>query len=300
MNESARPVPHQIDAQALQRQLSRLALGDAAPWLHAEVARRMAERLDFIKLKPADYLDWGPSLGDSLAALQQAYPAARAWWQEPTPALRQRAEARLQKPWWRRLMGGVGASGPQLAQGGETVQMLWANMALHAAPDKPALLKTWHQLLAVDGFLMFSCLGPDSLVELVRLYESRGWGRPLPAWVDMHDLGDMMVEAGFADPVMDQERLRLTWSDPAKLLADLRALGGNLAPARFQGLRTPRWRAQLLDALEGLRGPDGLIALSLELVYGHAFKPQPRPRVSGETRVSLDEMRSMVRRPGKD
>ncbi|HLO93533.1 MAG TPA: biotin synthase, partial [Burkholderiaceae bacterium] len=152
----------------------------------------------------------------------------------------------------------------------------------------------------VDGFLMFSCLGPDSLVELVRLYESLGWGRPLPAWVDMHDLGDMMVEAGFADPVMDQERLRLTWSEPEKLLADLRALGGNVSPARFPGLRTPRWRARLLAALEGLRGPDGLIALSLELVYGHAFKPVPRPRVSGETHVSLDDMRSMVRRQGKD
>jgi len=297
MNESAPSVPHQIDAQALQQQLRRLARRDEAPWLHAEVARRMAERLDFIKLKAVDYLEWGPGLGDSLAALQAAYPQARAWWLEPTPALRQRAVQRLQKPWWRKLMA---TAGPQLAQGGEAVQMLWANMALHAAPDKPALLKTWHQLLAVDGFLMFSCLGPDSLVELVRLYESMGWGRPLPAWVDMHDLGDMMVEAGFADPVMDQERLRLTWSDPAKLLADLRSLGGNVSAARFPGLRTPRWRGRLLAALERLRGPDGLITLSLELVYGHAFKPVPRPRMSGETHVSLDDMRSMVRRQGKD
>ena len=110
----------------------------------------------------------------------------------------------------------------------------------------------------------------------------------------------MMVEAGFADPVMDQERLRLTWSEPQKLLTDLRALGGNVSPARFPGLRTPRWRDRLLAALDSLRGPDGLITLSLELVYGHAFKPVPRPRVSGETHVSLDEMRSMVRRPGKD
>ncbi len=297
MSESARPVPHQIDAPALQRQLRRLAGRDEAPWLHAEVARRMAERLDFIKLKPTDYLEWGACLGDSQAALHEAYPQARVWWLEPTPALRQRAEARLRKGWWRKLLT---AAGPQLARGGESVQMLWANMALHAAPDKPALLKTWHQLLAVDGFLMFSCLGPDSLVELVRLYDALGWGRPLPAWVDMHDLGDMMVEAGFADPVMDQERLRLTWEDPAKLLADLHALGGNVAPARFPGLRTPRWRARLLAALDGLRGPDGLITLSLELVYGHAFKPLPRPRMSEETRVSLDDMRRMVHRPGKD
>jgi malonyl-CoA O-methyltransferase len=297
MNDDARPVPHQIDPQALQHQLRRLARQEDAPWLHAEVARRMAGRLDFIKLKPQAYLEWGPSLGDSQEALSAAYPRTQAWWLEPAPALRERAEARLRRPWWRRALG---SDGPRLDAGEAPVQMLWANMALHAAPDKSALLRAWHQRLAVDGFLMFSCLGPDSLVELTRLYQSLGWPRPLPAWVDMHDLGDMMVEAGFADPVMDQERLRLTWADPVKLLADLRALGGNVAPERFPGLRTPRWRDRLLAALEGLRGPDGLIGLSLELVYGHAFKPVPRPRVSGETRVSLDDMRSMVRRPGKD
>jgi malonyl-CoA O-methyltransferase len=115
----------------------------------------------------------------------------------------------------------------------------------------------------------------------------------------MHDVGDMLVHAGFADPVMDQERIDLTWGDPAKALADLRALGGNLSPLRHAGLRGRAWRARLLEALESLRGADGRLHLSLELVYGHAFKPAPRLTVSGETRVSLDQMRNMVRGSAK-
>jgi malonyl-CoA O-methyltransferase len=111
----------------------------------------------------------------------------------------------------------------------------------------------------------------------------------------MHDLGDLMAQAGFVDPVMDQERLRLTWADGEALLRDLRALGGNLAPTRFAGLRTPRWRRQLLEGLEGLRGTDGRLGLSLELVYGHAFKGAPRHAVAAETAVSLDAMRESLR-----
>jgi malonyl-CoA O-methyltransferase len=111
----------------------------------------------------------------------------------------------------------------------------------------------------------------------------------------MHDLGDMLVHAGFADPVMDQETLTLVWESPDALLGELRALGGNAAPGRFAGLRTPRWRARLGDALAALAGPDGRPRLSFEIVYGHAFKAAPPPLTDRPTTVSLDEMRALVR-----
>ena len=154
----------------------------------------------------------------------------------------------------------------------------------------------WQRALDVDGFLMFSTLGPGSLRELVQLYGRLGWPVPMAPFVDMHDLGDMLVQAGFADPVMDQETLTLNWPSSEALLAELRLLGGNIDPHRMPGLRTPRWRARLLQALDSLAGPDGRIALGFEVVYGHAFKAVPRPRMAGETAVSLDDMRAMVRR----
>jgi malonyl-CoA O-methyltransferase len=114
----------------------------------------------------------------------------------------------------------------------------------------------------------------------------------------MHDIGDLLVGAGFADPVMDQERIQLTWAQADDLLKDLRLLGGNVAPERFVGCRGKTWHQKLLQALETLRRPDGRLHLSLEIVYGHAFKPVPKIRVSPETSLTLEQMRAMVRRSG--
>jgi malonyl-CoA O-methyltransferase len=114
-------------------------------------------------------------------------------------------------------------------------------------------------------------------------------------FVDMHDLGDMLVHAGFADPVMDQEVLTLTWDDPEALLRELHGLGANASPDRFAGLRTPRWRERLLAGLREMASPDGRIHLQFEVAYGHAFKAVPRVPLSAETTVSLDDMRTMVR-----
>jgi malonyl-CoA O-methyltransferase len=166
---------------------------------------------------------------------------------------------------------------------------------LHAQRDPPALFARWHELLQTDGFVMFSCLGPGTLAELRGLYARLGWPAPAADFVDMHDLGDMLVHAGFADPVLDQETLTLHWASAHALLLELRTLGTNAAPGRFAGLRTPRWRERLLHELESLAGPDGRLRLSFEVAYGHAFKAAPRVRSGEPTTLSLDAMRAMVR-----
>ncbi|MCC7100000.1 MAG: biotin synthase, partial [Rubrivivax sp.] len=170
---------------------------------------------------------------------------------------------------------------PLLAEGevpAGAAQLVWSNMLLQAIADPRPLLARWHEALAVEGFLMFATLGPGSLPELRAIYRAERWGEPMQAFVDMHDLGDMLVFAGFADPVMDQEILTLTWPDVPALLAELRALGANLSPRRHQGLRTPRWRERLQQAL-ATTAQDGRPRLSFELVYGHAFKAAPRAPV---------------------
>lgn len=291
--------PRQIDPPALARQLRRLARAEAPPWLHLEVATRMAERLPIIKLQPKRVLQWSAFLGGAGPLLSSNYRQAEQVCVEPTAELQARSEAAHKRAWWQALRGvaEVAVVAPQAVTNGQA-ELVWANMCLHAGPDLPATLAAWHAALAVDGFVMFSCLGPDSFVELRPLFKRMGWGETAPQWWDMHDIGDVMVGVGFADPVMDQERVTLTWANAEDLLRDLRALGGNLAPTRFAACRSRTWRRQLLAELEGLRGPDGRLSLSLELVYGHAFKPKPRLRVSAETSLSLEEMRAMVRRSG--
>lgn len=289
------PRPQDLDAAAVQHQSRRLARASQPPWLHAEVARRMAERLPFIKLQPARVLDTSPALGASSELLRAAYPQAEMLWHEADAALAALAAQDRSLNWWRKLRGASTGQVPALpVQPG--VELLWSNMALHATADLPALLSQWQASVAVGGFVMFSCLGPDSFVELRPLYGRAGWGRPAPDWWDMHDLGDLLLQAGFADPVMDQERLRLTWANPESLLADLRALGGNLAPTRFDGLRGKTWRRQLLGELDKLRDVEGRLALTLEMVFGHAFKAAPRLKVAAETHVSVDAMRASLRK----
>jgi malonyl-CoA O-methyltransferase len=278
-----------VDDAALSRVRRRLAAAAQPPWLHGEVARRMAERLPLILQRPHTVLDWGAPASGSAEALRAACPQARR-----LPVLLDAAAPPAAAPWWspRRWGGGPPPqSAADLAPAAG--DLLWANMGLHWCADPQAEMRHWHRALAVDGFLMFSTVGPGTAAALRALYAARGWPTPHAAFVDMHDLGDMLVGAGFADPVMDQETLTLTWPDGDALLRELRALGGNADPARHPGLRTPRWRAGLAAAL--VPAPGERPALAFEIVYGHAFRPRPRPRMAAQTEIGLQDMRSILK-----
>ena len=294
--------PERLDPRALDRAWTRLAAQPAPPWLHGEVARRMSERLSIVKQVPQHVFDWWSELGAGAAALAQAYPKATVTGvlrPASTPTAPVEPAALAAAPAWRRWLG-LGAGGrraiAQSAVPPAQAQLVWSNMSLHWAQDAPTLMRDWQRALVVDGFLMFTTLGPGTLVALRDLYRAHGWGTPYAPWTDMHDLGDMLVEAGFADPVMDQETLRLTWSSPQAALEELRTLGMNTDAARFAGLRTPRWRDRLLAALGAHVDAQGRVVLEFEIVYGHAFKPVPRAKLSEHTQVGLDDMKAMLSR----
>jgi malonyl-CoA O-methyltransferase len=123
-----------------------------------------------------------------------------------------------------------------------------------------------------------------------------GWPPPAHEFTDMHDWGDMLVHGGFAEPVMDMERITLTWENPQRMLAELRELGANLNRARFAALRGRRFRRELEEQADrSLRDADGRVALTFEIVYGHAVKPAPRVRVAGESAVSVSDMQALLR-----
>lgn len=286
-------LPPSLDPQAALR-WARIAPAES-PWLHEEVARRMSERLPWIKLHPKAWAHWeavrGGLAGHRL--VQDQYPKARAHVVELSGAHLTAAQTALGKVWWNPGNWGDKAVAFDLPPPA-SVDMLWSNMSLHMQQDPQALIRQWHQMLATDGFLMFSCLGPDTLRELRSLYTRMGWPAPAHELTDMHDLGDMLVEAGFAEPVMDVERITLTYEAPRRLLTELRELGRNLHVDRFTGLRTPRWRTQLEEVLPRLGDGQGM-QLSFEVIYGHALKPTPRIGVKKESAVSLDDMRSMLK-----
>ncbi len=295
--------PQTVDAMAVLRQHQAWARADAPPWLHQTVAERMAERLMMFRAQPATVVQWWPDGGTSDALLKAAYPQAK---HHRAMHLAQHAnvseppqrEAKA-APWWRRVTSPrpvVDASSPDDAVPEGACQMLWANMALHATADAPTLMKRWHNALTVDGVLLFSTLGPGTVRELQSLYAAQGWGPSGATLTDMHDIGDELVRLGFADPVMDQETITLHWASVDAMLAELRTLGRNASPLRHAGLRTPRWRTALGLALmqQAKAAPDakpGRVALSFEVVYGHAFKAAPR--AAGNT-VDLEQVRAAL------
>ena len=276
----------------------------ATPWLHEEVARRMLDRLQWIKLEPAVWSHWGAVRGGLQAHTELAgrYARAQCFAIESEPGQARQARLALAAPWWTTLRQLLPGGAPALrfdAPDAGSLNMLWANMALHESADPQALLAQWHRLLAVDGFVMFSCLGPDTALEVRELYEALGWPPAGHQLTDMHDWGDMLVQTGFAEPVMDMERITLTYETPARLLQELRELGRNFHPGRFGALRGRQWQARLEQLLsERLpRGPDGRLQLTFELIYGHAFKARPKVKVSALSAVSVQDMRSMLQDP---
>lgn len=285
-----------IDAVALQRCLGRLQQAPA-PWLHGEVARRMADRLSILKQQPAVMLDWWSHLGASGDLLRLAYPQAQRVAVEPEVARVRATEQATAPAWWspRRWSARHDKVVLESEVPAGSAQLLWANMGLHGAVDPQAAMHRWLKALAVDGFLMFSTLGPGSLRGLRAVYREMGWPSPHAAFVDMHDLGDMLVRCGFADPVMDQEVVTLTWPTAAAMLCELRGLGANVDPARAAGLRTPRWRSALEHALQRAAKDHGRVAMEFEIVYGHAVRPPPRAAVATSTSIGLDDMRTIMR-----
>ncbi len=255
------------------------------------MAERLAERLAWFKLEAQRVVLWQGLAGGGAQALRERFPQAVQVWVEESPWLE--VARRQAAPWWQPWRKGrTEWQQPQHVPTGQA-QLLWANLGLLGTATPDVLFQSWQSALAPEGFLLFSTLGPDSFKELRALYAAQGWGPAGPDWIDLHDLGDALLRSGFSDPVMDQERITLTWADGEALWCDLAALGGNLAQGRFAGLRSPRWKARWVAAAEAaLRGADGRLSLTLEFVCGHAIRPQPR--LPGESTVSLDSLKQQL------
>ncbi|WP_425495865.1 methyltransferase domain-containing protein [Paraburkholderia bonniea] len=311
------PVPLNLarpanDARYLRRIFERRAahFGDVA-FLPREISQRMRERLEYIRLNPARVLDAGCGYGDDLPQLRERFPEALVYGADLSQAMLARArrqdapEARWQKLLPGRLGDWLAARGPRLAQADFSAlpfaagafDMIWSNLALqwHSRPD--LIFPEWQRALKVNGLLMFSTFGPDTLKELRHVYAQIDTqrGNEMRAhvidFVDMHDLGDMLVESGFEIPVMDQETLKITYQSPQSLLADVRRWGAYPAVREgAAGLGGRRLHEALLAGLEARRSADGSIALTFEVIYGHAWKAVPRTTPEGHGIVRLEEI----------
>lgn len=282
-----------LDRKLLRRRFARAAATrDDADVLAREVARRMDERLDYIRVEPKRVLDLGCGTGADLPRLAQRFPQAVLLAADFAPPMVARAGQRLREcapspGLLRRLLGSRQAPLPHVVADAcslpfrhRSLDMVWSNLMLPALDDPLPALKEIHRTLEVGGLLMFSTLGPDTLRELRGALPQTG-GERVHRFIDMHDLGDALVKAGFADPVMDMEMLTLTYTDLDSLLRDLRSSGANnAAQSRPRGLSGRTGWAQARAAYEALRH-DGRLPASFEIIQGHAWKAPPKTTEDG-------------------
>ncbi|WP_277189402.1 methyltransferase domain-containing protein [Caballeronia sp. BR00000012568055] len=285
-------------------------------FLPREIASRMRERLEYIKVAPTRVLDAACGAGSDLSGLRERFTEASVLGVDISSAMLKRAsladsaDAESTTGWKRflpsTLAKAFGARGPQLAQAdfsalpfaSEAFELLWSNLALHwhASPD--AVFPEWQRVLKVNGLLMFSTFGPDTLRELAAAYREaeRTLGlAPHPHtidFVDMHDLGDMLVESGFEIPVMDQEVITITYKSPESLLKDVTRWGAypfeRATPAHAADAQA--LRGAVHEKLDALRREDGTIPLTFEVIYGHAWKAVPRMTAEGHGIVRLEDI----------
>ena len=263
--------------------------------LHVQVAKNMALRLRALKQPPQLCLDWQPSVGGVLAQdlLKSEGFQAACQIQEPSAQRFEALKRRHRKPWWQSWPW---AQRLRLASSVEGFDLVWSNLGLHVAHDPATWLKLWHQALAPNGCVVFSCFGPDTLRELQSVYAAESWPHPCQDWMDMHDWGDVLLKNGWKDPVMDVERFVLTYHDPEAVVRDLRDWGTNLHPQRFAACRSRHWLAAFKRALANRmsQAPDAQFKLTFEIVYGHAMRGEDRRSSHHVQSIPLSSLKNQL------
>ena len=297
--------PLRLDPQSVRHAFERAAASyDASAVLQREVGQRMAERLLLVKLQPAAILDAGCGTGDALSELSARYPDAFLVGLDLAYAMLDSARRRVTaasasersllarllgtRAMTRRVAALVCGDASRLPLAAGTIDLVWSNLTLQWINDASAAFAEFHRVLHVGGLLMFTTFGPDTLKELRAAFAGVDGATHVSRFIDMHDVGDMLVQAGFADPVMDMETITLTYADATTMMRELKAIGAhNATVGRPRGLTgRARW-SRVLAGLEAFRR-DGRLPATYEVVYGHAWKPEPRFADDGRAIVRFE------------
>lgn len=276
-----------LDKRRVRLSFSRAAATyDEAAVLQREIGARMLDRLTFIKHIPETILDLGAGTGHEARGLADMYRGARviamdlAW-----SMLRHAKWGRLP---WRRPRAVCGDM-EAIPLADDSVDMIFSNLALQWCREPALVFSEMRRVLRPGGFILFSSFGPDTLKELRASWQAVDGLTHVNHFVDLHDVGDAMMHAGLAEPVMDSERLTLTYMEVIDLMRDLKHIGAhNMNAGRARGLTGKGRLSSLINAYEAFR-VDGRLPATYEVIYGHAWKGEPRKPVTAH--IDLESLR---------
>jgi len=284
-----------IDKAQLRRSFDKAAATyDQAAVLQREVSDRMLERLQYIKIAPELVLDAGCGTGYGTRQLLAQYPKADLVALDLAPAMLH--AARGHTPRWKRSLPWLGGSRERYLCGdvealplrAASAGMVWSNLTVQWCNQLERAFSEFQRVLEPGGLLMFSTFGPDTLKELRAAFSGLDRHTHVNRFLDMHDIGDMLAQAGFATPVMDMEQITLTYPDALSVMRDLKAIGAhNVTAGRRHGLTGKGELLALQRNYEQFRR-DGKLPATYEVVYGHAWKPMESKRSDGAQVIKLD------------
>lgn len=281
-----------IDKREVKRSFEHAAATyDAAAVLQHEVCARMLERLQYVKHEPSAILDAGTGTGNAIPSLLARYPRAMVVALDLARAMLERARGRVR--WWQTVPGfrpplfAVCADLERVPLARDSVGLVWSNLALQWVNDLPRAFAEMHRVLEPGGLLMFSTFGPDTLKELRAAYDRTDGRTHISRFVDMHDIGDALVAGGYADPVMDMEKITLTYRDVRTLMRELKAIGAHNATRGRPGALSPKSMLRAVERNYEAFRREGTLPATFEVVYGHAWKPQARVSPTGHRVIDI-------------
>jgi malonyl-CoA O-methyltransferase len=272
-----------IDQSRIRHTFARAAAHfDSNDFLHQEVRERLLERLLAIVAEPAWIVDLGAGTGGATPGLTSRFPTARILSVDSSPAMLAAGQAT-------QLRVCADAAGLPLAEG--SVDLVISNLMLHHCPDPTAVLTEARRVLSDQGLLLLTTFGRRSLTELGRAWATADRFTHIAPFFDMLDLGNLFAATGFAEPVLDSQTLTVTYDSLGRMMRDLRSAGStNSTDGRNRGL-TGRgtWR-RLAAAYDQLRGADGKLPVTLEIIFGVTWAGR-RTKGGHEVEISVDAIR---------
>lgn len=258
---------------------------DDAALIQREIGDRLVERLDYVRLNPQRVLDLGCGTGKISQALLNRYPQAEVIGVDLALSM---VKTTQQSAGDSSQLSGICADVQQLPFQDECAELLISNLMLQWCNDLLAVFQECVRVLRPQGLFTFTTFGPDTLYEL-----RNSWGQidgytHASQFVDMHDVGDTLLAAGFRDPVMDREVITVTYPAVKGLLQDLKAIGAsNATLGRNRGLTGKQRLQAFYQAYEAYQLEDGLYPATYEVIYGHAWAPPIKPSAKPERFIPI-------------
>tara|TARA_Y100001936_G_C16093985_1_gene689766 strand:+ start:4905 stop:5801 length:897 start_codon:yes stop_codon:yes gene_type:complete len=293
---------HILNKRQLRDSFERASSGyDEASMLQREVSDRMLSRLDYIKCNPLSILDAGSGTGYGGRKLLCRYPKTRILALDFALSMHYQARP-IASSWWKNIFSTqksitnyVCGDIEQLPIKSSSIDLVWSNLSLQWCNNIENTFSEMYRVLQPEGLFMFSTFGPDTLHELRQAFLGMDKNNHVNHFIDMHDIGDILVHSGFDMPVMDMEYITFTYDDVISVMRELKAMGAhNVLQNRKRGLTGKTGWGKVLHNYESFR-ENGKLPVTFELVYGHAWKLEEKRSVRDKNIIEFDPKARLTR-----